>query len=328
MKPIAPLLLCTLMFAGAARAETRPNPIIVCDEPEHCFGAVTNDRVIIHEFTLSNEGDFPLFIRAVRTDCGCVASRLADDTLAPGKSAQLKVIFDLKKRSGRQFRRIIVESNDPQTPRLILAVFGEAIAPVEIVPDQLWWGNLHSSASNALACEINFSEGDQAYITAAASPSPLFEAGLSVIRPRRKYTLTVRAKPPLQMGEVPSPIMLTTDHPRYRTLEIPMRGRIVGDIYSIPGEIVLAPANGGAVSRSFLVYSGIKRKFKILKVDVPDPAIEARTRPMSGSSGYRVDLRNLRPVPGLDGKQIAVTTDCESTPVLNIPLRLQANGAR
>jgi hypothetical protein len=317
------LFLLLYLHLAAAHAASQAFPDIVCDEPEFFFGAATNTQDIIHEFILSNEGSSPLYIRSVRTDCGCVASKLANDTLAPGENTALKIRLDLAKRSGPQFRRIIVESNDPDKPRMILAMAGEAIAPLEIIPDQIFFGNIHVSAAAQQTCEIKFSEGDQSYIHSASALSPFFVTELISLRPRRDYKINIRTVPPLPKGSLQTSLKVVTDHPRFKTLEIPVQCRVVGDIYSIPEEITVKSKDGAPVARTFLVYSGLKQKFKLLNVNVPVSGMEARIRTMSFANGYRVDLRNIVPSQELNGKNIVVETDCETAPTLNVPLRLQ-----
>ena len=319
------LSLCFLVPSGVAA--TQPFPDIVCDEPEFFFGSATNTQTITHEFILSNEGTSPLFIRAVRTDCGCVASKLANDTLAPGESTALKIKLNLKRRSGPQFRRIIVESNDRQKPRFILVISGEAIAPLEIIPDQIFWGNINVSASAEKSCEIKFSEGDQSYINSVVTTSPFFSAEVTSLRPRRNYKITIRTVPPLQKGSLRTSLKVVTDHSRFQTIEIPMQGRVVGDIFSIPEKIVVKSKNGRTVARTLLVYSGLKKKFKLLSVDIPGTDIKIRTRSMSIANGYRVDMRNIVPSPELNGKNIVIVTDCETAPTIKVPLQLQNTGS-
>lgn len=322
---LRPLLFFVLpvLCAIADVKPFRPAPDIVCDEPEFFFGSATNTETITHEFILSNEGTCPLFIRKVRADCGCVATRLANDTLAPGESTALKVKFDLKGRSGRQVRRIIIESNDRNQPRLVLMLAGEAIAPLEIIPDQIYWGNIHVSTPAEKSCEIRFSEGDESYINSVVPPLPCFAAELITIKPRRHYKITVRTMPPLKEGLLQSSLKVITDHPRFQTIEIPMQGRFVGDIYAIPGEIVVKSTDGRPVARTLLIYSGLKKKFKLLRVDLPRPDMETRIRPMARVNGYRVELRNIIPSRELDGTNIVIVTDCDTMPILTVPFRVQ-----
>lgn len=317
-----PLCLLPLCFLLPAEAKPpRYAPIIVCDESEYFFGAVPNTESISHDFILTNEGASPLHISAVRTDCGCVLTRLGNDTLAPGESVALKIKFDLKRRSGQQVRRIIVESNDPSQPRLVLMLAGEAIAPVEIVPDRIYWGNILTTATAEKSCEIRFSEGDESYITSVTSSNSLFAVDSLTVKPRRVYKVVIRTVPPLKEGSFQSTLRLLTDHPRLPILEIPMQGRIVADIYAIPEEIIVKSSDGRPVARTLLVYSGLKKKFNLLRVDLPRPEMEAHIRPMAMANGYRVDLRNITPSKELDGTKIVIVTDCENIPTFTVPLR-------
>ncbi|MDO9541466.1 MAG: DUF1573 domain-containing protein [Kiritimatiellia bacterium] len=314
--------ICTIADAKPPRLA----PNIVCNETEFFFGSAPNTETISHDFIILNEGESPLHVSAVRADCGCVAARLGNNTLAPGKSAALKVKFDLKGRSGKQIRRIIVESNDQAQPRLVLVLIGEAIAPLEIVPDQLYWGNIHLNASVEKSCEIRFADGDESYINSIASSNPAFVAELLTVKPRRVYKVIVRSIPPLCPGSFQSTLRLPTDHPRFKTLEIPMQGRIVDDIYAIPEEIIIASPeknkNECKISRALLVYSGLKKKFKILRVELPAPEMKSNIRSLAAGVGWRIDLRNIIPSRILDGASILIFTDSEAIPTLKVPIRV------
>jgi hypothetical protein len=319
---LAPLRLSTA--AGAAR----PAPVIVCDECECFFGAVPNTEVIRHEFILANEGAAPLHIPAVRTDCGCVAARVDDDTLAPGEHTALRVIFKLKGRSGPQMRRIIVESNDPKAAQLVLALIGEALAPLEIKPGRIAWGIVHEAARVEKSCEIRFAEGDETYITAVAPEDPSFAAEFVSLKPRRVYRITVRTAPPLRPGSFQSTLRALTDHPRFKIIEIPMQGRVVGDIYAVPGEIVIPSRKRGTDAFSLMVYSGQEKKFKLLRAEPPAPEIKTTLRPMAGNRAWRIDIDNIMPSDKLNGTDLVIFTDSDATPVLKVPIRTPDAGER
>ena len=315
------LFLSSSADAGSAR----PRPQIVCDEPEFFFVPTQNTETIARSFTLVNEGDAPLLIHGIRSDCGCVLTKLAKDALAPGEETVLTAEFNLKGRSGKQLRRIIIESNDPNEPRFILTITGEAIAPLEIIPDKIYWGNLHVSSAAEKSCEIRFHERDETYINSATVADKSFAAELITTRPRRVYKVVVRPVPPLRPGRFETNLRLETDHPRFKTVEIPMQGRVVADIYAIPDEINVEAKDGRPAARAVLIYSGLKTKFNVIKVEPPSPDIQVNIRKMSLGGGYRIDLRNIKPAPELDGKAVVITTDCEKMPVISVPLKVIAN---
>jgi len=299
-------------------------PELICSEHEFFFGQATNDKTITREFVISNEGTAPLRISSVRTDCGCVLASPRQNKLEPGESTVLKASFNLKGRSGPQARRITVISNDPLQPRLTLSLIGEAIAPLEINSERIYWGNIYCKAPAERSCEIKFTEAEQSYITGIAVTTNIFTAEVLTVVPRRRYKIIIRTVPPLPIGPLQAKLLLTTDHPRFKTIEIPMQGRITGDLYAIPAEIVINAGDRKPLNRSFLVYSGLKEQFRIMSVEPPQPAIKANIRSMSAANGHRIDLRNIAPTEDLNGKNIIVRTDCASMPVLIVPIRCTA----
>lgn len=307
--------LVLLPTAGAA-------PIMVIDDSEYFFGQVQNTETISHDFILTNEGDAPLHISAVRSDCGCVVATLARDTLIPGESVALGAKFNLKNRAGPQVRRIVVESNDRDQPRLVLLIMGEAVAPVVVEPERIYWGNIYFSGQTEKSVEIKFSEGDESYINSVVSTNPAFLAECVILKPRRHYKIVIRARPPLPIGGFESTLRVLTDHPRYATIEIPMQGRVIRDLYSIPDEIALEFSGKESASRPLLVCSGLKKKFKIIRIELPAPGIEAKTRPLAVGNGYRINLLNLKPSMELNGKNIVIVTDCEAMPNLIVPIKV------
>jgi len=83
------------------------------------FGRVPPDEIVETNITVENKGTKPLVIKSVRASCGCVAANTGEDTISPGWSTQLRVIYDptYNNDAGKQItRQIIIESNDPAAP--------------------------------------------------------------------------------------------------------------------------------------------------------------------------------------------------------------------
>lgn len=308
-------LLLAPLLAGTGTAA----PAIVCENPEHYFGAVSNTATVVCDFTIANEGNSPLFIPGVRPDCGCLIARMSDVSLDPGESATLRAEFNLKNRAGPQLRRIVVESNDPAQPRLVLVIAGEAIAPVRVEPERIYWGNAPAAADSERACEIFFQKGDESYINAARADAPFFSARTIVIKPRRHYRVEVRASAPLPEGPFETILRVETDNPRFRTLEIPMQGRFVGRFYTVPPEISCDTAGDPPARRVLLVYSAAGEPFKVVEARAPDPAIQVSTRRLAAGRGWRIDLSGIPPEAG--GKALVIRTDCDGAAVLEVPFQ-------
>lgn len=311
--------VCCCLVAVAAHA--RDLPRLVCDEPEYCFGTLSNTSDVPHTFVLANEGEAPLVIYRVQADCGCTRVRLEDKIIQPGEQIAVQVQLILKGRAGGQHKRVTIESNDPDQPRLALSLIGEAVAEVEVKPDRIYWGNLRSDASEVKTVDIRFDDSAPGNITGAGVISPAFAVDLETNKSGRAYRLRIRPVPPLALGRFATNVWITTDVPRYPQLAVPMQGRVVGDIYTVPDELWLASNTTQSVSRLLMVQSSRKQNFKIVRVDPPLPDMDVTVR-ATLFKGTRIELRNLRPLPELNGRTLTIITDCATMPELTVPFRI------
>jgi hypothetical protein len=144
---------------------------------------------------------------------------------------------------------------------------------------------------------------------------------LETNKPGLAYRIRIRSVPPLAPGRFATNVWITTDIPRYSQVSVSMQGRVVGDIYTVPDELCIEGGATQSVSRLLMVQSSLKRPFRILKAEPPQTNMEARIR-STLTWGYRVELRNISPAPGLDGKSLVITTDCATMPTLAVPFRI------
>lgn len=92
---------------------TSAGPDIQVSPTEYDLGDIEEGVIASHEFKIENLGDAPLNISRVKTSCGCTASKLSKNTLAPGESTMLKVEYDSEGRPGRFEKKITIFSDDP-----------------------------------------------------------------------------------------------------------------------------------------------------------------------------------------------------------------------
>ncbi|MFA5043792.1 MAG: DUF1573 domain-containing protein [Kiritimatiellia bacterium] len=305
----------------SAAAPARDLPRLICDEPEYWFGALSNTNAVPHTFMLANEGAAPLVIYRVQTDCGCARVRLENRIIHPGEQIAVQVRLILKGRSGAQHKRVTIESNDPGQPRLTLSLIGGAVAEVAVKPDRIYWGNLRSDAAEVKTVSIEFDDSAPGHVTGAGALLPAFAVDLETNKPGRAYRLRIRPVLPLILGRFATEVWIATDAPRYPRLTVSMQGRVVGDIYTVPDEIRLAGDTNQPVSRLLLVQSSRKQNFKVVRVDPPFPDMDVTVH-ATLFKGTRIELRNLRSRPELDGRALTIVTDCAAMPELTVPFRI------
>lgn len=117
------LLLCTLGLHGQVRwLETR-----------HNFGAFDEDMGPVEcVFRWVNTSGEPISIVSARTSCGCTASHYDRQSIAPGDTGSVTVVYDPAGRPGRFSKYVQVEFSEP-TPKEKLEIFGTVVGSARSV---------------------------------------------------------------------------------------------------------------------------------------------------------------------------------------------------
>ncbi len=97
-------------------------PDIQFSETNHDFGTVKQGDILTHTFKITNEGKEKLILRKVKASCGCTATDPDKDIIDAGDSANIKVTFNTRGRSGRQSKSITIYSNDPKKSTMLLRI--------------------------------------------------------------------------------------------------------------------------------------------------------------------------------------------------------------
>ena len=203
-------------------------PKIVCDEPLFDFGEKNNTEFVEHDYMIRNTGPLSLEIRGVRASCGCTAVKPSQDIIPPGTEASIRAHLDLRGRNGYQQKSITVESNDPQTPNLILTLKGNAIQPLRAQPSSLFFGRIASTDNRSRMFEIISGQGPIQIVStrtdnAALAVTPVgSEAGGDGTIHRFQLILD----PTLPEGNVSGTIFVKTDMPNQPEVSIPVAAYI------------------------------------------------------------------------------------------------------
>ena len=83
---------------------------------------------IITTFLFTNEGNAPLHIQKIDSDCGCVATNTSTDKIPPGGKGEIHVTVE--RDVGRFHQNVFVFTDDPNTSTVHLQVSGVILSPV------------------------------------------------------------------------------------------------------------------------------------------------------------------------------------------------------
>lgn len=102
------LLTFILVFMAAAWA----NAELVFESQQIELQAALTDEKAEAVFRFRNDGDASVTIKRVKSSCGCTVPELDKNDYAPGESGEIRALFTFGSRSGKQQKRITVETNE------------------------------------------------------------------------------------------------------------------------------------------------------------------------------------------------------------------------
>lgn len=215
----------------AAPATTPLAPKIVCDEPIFDFGEMNNSEFVEHDYPIRNDGTLSLEIRNVRASCGCTAVKPSQDVVPPGESASIRARFDLRGRTGFQQKTITVDSNDPNTPSLILQLKGTAMQPLRAEPSSLFFGRIGPDGARLRTFDIISGKGPiQIVSTRTDNPGlVLTPVAAEPGADGSKHRFELALDPTLPEGNINGSVFVKTDLADQPEISIPVAAYIALD---------------------------------------------------------------------------------------------------
>jgi hypothetical protein len=117
-----------VLLATTVSAEEARGPRIRVDPESFDFGSVLPDRPLSKEFRLRNLGDELLVIERISKTCGCTEATARNSRLAPGATTPLLVQFTTPGTPGRVEEQVVLRSNDPETPSVVIRLSATVVA--------------------------------------------------------------------------------------------------------------------------------------------------------------------------------------------------------
>ena len=120
-------LVVALLAVLPALAVAERAPSIAVEPEQFDFGAVRQQSRVSKQFRIRNFGSLPLSIERISASCGCSAWQLEQGEIAPGQSSELRVSLDTRDDVGRVERTVLIESNDPERPKLLIRLHATVV---------------------------------------------------------------------------------------------------------------------------------------------------------------------------------------------------------
>ncbi|MDR1169345.1 MAG: DUF1573 domain-containing protein [Prevotellaceae bacterium] len=110
-------------FSNLTAGELEKAPVIVTEKTNHQFDKIKKGSKVTGTFQIKNDGKSDLIIRKVTSDCTCVQSSIAANTVKPGKSTTLQLELTASD-PGEKFYGTTVVTNAPKQRQIVFYMIG------------------------------------------------------------------------------------------------------------------------------------------------------------------------------------------------------------
>jgi Protein of unknown function (DUF1573) len=113
---------------NAAAAATPAPPVVAggktttvkFDEMSYDWGTIDEGKKMEHVFKFKNTGTNDMIISDAHGSCGCTVPEWPKEPIKPGKTSQIKVIFDSKGKPGDQNKSVTVTANTEPSSMVLM----------------------------------------------------------------------------------------------------------------------------------------------------------------------------------------------------------------
>ena len=110
-------------------------PHAYVENTDYDFGEVRAGEVVEHSFQLTNDGKDILHVLQLRPSCNCTSASVATNTLKPGESTPIVVQFEMMPNVYVTTTSVVLTTNDPRTPKIVLRATAKNKPKLEIIPE-------------------------------------------------------------------------------------------------------------------------------------------------------------------------------------------------
>jgi hypothetical protein len=245
----------------------KKTPQMAYENNECDFGVVAPRTKMSHSFKFTNSGNQSLIIKEIKTTCGCTVASVSRNFIPPKKSASLDLEFSASKNKGERAYPITVVTNEPTNFHHKFYMKATIVPRIELQPEVINVGQLHA---NELPIKKHIK------ISTDKKEAVSVRSGLKFIRADIKYAddthhdlyLTIDGNTPI--GPLSSKIYIEIQGEDPLTLQIPILGQIIGEVYAEPTTVFWGVVEEGDSARETVRLKANQGYLKVERFNASD----------------------------------------------------------
>lgn len=216
-----------------------PPPVAYVENDTYDFGNMEVESSLEHTFTIVNRGGSDLTLRRGDTTCKCTMSKLNEERIAPGESAEINLEWKAE-TTGPRFRQTAkIHTNDPQQEVVTLTIEGDIRHSLQAYPHaEVVFATLHPHVADSQDVDLyaplledlevtgyEFSRPELSeYIQISHDPLPADDVDLD--KGKSAVRIAVTVMPEMKLGNFRTILTLQTNHPQRPTYDLELRGNV------------------------------------------------------------------------------------------------------
>ena len=314
------LVPCALPAQTAA-----PAPKIHFEEMIHDFGRVRSGAIMKHEFSFTNSGNADLIIDNVLPACGCTTITDFTRTIPPGGKASLTLEFNSNSLQGEQIKTMLVKSNDPIQPNLVLQLKGLYWTPIEIYPlTALLFLPPHTDQKLSTTVRVVNQMEQPLKLEAPVSSVPQLTARLIEVTPGKEFHVVVDTVPPFPHKDIQATIKLATNSKETPSIDLNIVVIAQPEILITPSQMFL-PVELPPVSEPYTISIRNQSPNAITLKDAAcnAPGAKVEIREINAGKDFELVVKFSQEMAKdpTQSFQITVNTSLASHPQISIPVQ-------
>ncbi|MBN2307431.1 MAG: DUF1573 domain-containing protein [Candidatus Hydrogenedentes bacterium] len=271
-------LVAVGVWAAVAAVSTRAaaGPTCEIDAPLVDLGTVLAGTQARHDFTIRNTGDEDLKLDRKSTSCGCTVLS-APRSIEPHGAATIGIRFEVGS-ARRGTISVHFGSNDPDMPQFTLTLQYRGVEHVFSEPAYVDLSGARVGKEGRASVAMRAAVEGRTFRILKVRPSApwlgIDESLALPTEPGMEHTLVLTVRPPRQ-GTVRERVIVRTDDPKARIIEVPVLGTIAGPYRVEPGTLSFGTVAGGkAAARSVSIQREDRQLFSLRLLDAAGAAVE------------------------------------------------------
>ena len=96
---------------------------IVFDKEIHNFGTLKDGEIVSFSFVFRNMGGAPFEISKIEKSCGCIDFKYNSDSIKPGETSAVELIFNTEGEWGNQIKGVTVITSEGERKELQIGAY-------------------------------------------------------------------------------------------------------------------------------------------------------------------------------------------------------------